>query len=75
MTGCMYHPWVSVIVISDIVLRICIASGAYLLYLFRAGIRNALGIAEFHIQYHFRVTVTLTSELVFRMIVPDGYLI
>ena len=37
----MYHPFGSVITISDIVLRIYIASGAYLLFFFEVGIRNA----------------------------------
>ena len=34
-----------------------------------------LGMAECHIQYHFRVTVILTFDLVFKIIVSDGYLI
>ena len=59
--------------------RPAFVSGPYLLYSFEIGIPNLvcgyiLGWQQ-SVAYHFRVTVTLTSDLVFRIIVSGAYLL
>ena len=77
----MYHNWVTVTLslTSDLVSRNCIESGAYLLYYFRKeGISNLGSICILgwrSVTYHFQVTVTLTSDLVLRIIVSGAYLL
>ena len=62
----------------DLVSRIGIDSVAYLLYSFEVGILNL--VCEYvlgwrSVTYHFWVTVTLSSDLVFRIIVYGAYLL
>ena len=52
--------------------------GAYLLYSFESGIPNLVCICILgwgSVTYHFWVTVTLTSDLVFMIIVSGDYLL
>ena len=52
--------------------------GAYLLHSFEVGIPNLLRgyiLGWRSVAYHFRVIVTLTSDLVFRIIVSGAYLL
>ena len=63
---------------SDLVSRKCIESVAYLLYSFEVGIPNLVCkciLRWLSVTYHFRVTVTLTSDLVFEIIVSGAYLL
>ena len=59
---------------SDLVSRVCIESGACISPIFfEVGIPNLVCeciLGQGSVAYHFRVTVTLTSDLVFRIIVP-----
>ena len=71
-----YHPWVTVTLTSDLVSRNCIESGLYSIF-FEIGIPNFVCkcILEWRsVMYHFRVTMTLTSDQVLRMIVSRAYL-
>ena len=73
-----YHNWVTVTLnlTSDLVSRNCIESGAYLLYSLR--IPNLVCkciLGWWGVTCHFWVTVTLTSDLVLRIIVSVAYLL
>ena len=74
-----YHNWVTVTLnlTSDLVSRSCIESGAYPIF-FEIGIPNFLCkyILEWRsVTSHFLVTVTLTSDLVFRIIMSGAFLL
>ena len=76
MTKCRKPPWVTLTLTSDLVSRICIASGAYLLY----SLRQEFIICCVNASWDDGVsrtilgslTLTLTSDLVFRIIVSGA---
>ena len=73
----MYYNWVIVTLdlTSDLVSRNCIESGAYLLF-FEVGIPNLVCICILgwgSVTYQYLVTVTLTSDLVLRIIMSGAY--
>ena len=75
----MYHNWVTVTLnlTSDLVSRNCIESGAYPIF-FEIGILTLVCKYIFGLRgvtTNFWVTVTLTSDLVLRVIVSRAYLL
>ena len=62
MTKVTYHPWVTVILTSDLISRIGIESGAYFLYYWRQEFQFSMWMYS----VAYIVTLALTSDLVFR---------
>ena len=66
-----YHPWVTVTLTSDLISTIGIESGAYLLYYLRQEFQFSMWMHS----VAYIVTLALTSDLAFRIIVSGANLL
>ena len=75
MAECRVTPWDTLT--SDLVSRLCIVSGAYLLYSLskKKQIWYECILGWWSVVYHLCVALTLTTALVFRIIMSGAYLL